>query len=383
MTLRAPALALLKAMVLLAAIAVPLEIMSYFAGQSLVSRFLLYDPPPPGDYARYLEDRHPVLGWPARGRPDLDRAGSRLVPRFPDPATPSCAALFGDSYTWGHGVEPEHAYGNVLSGLMGCRAANYGIAGYGTDQAYLRYLSLAEEQAPIVILGFYSDNIIRNVNQNRGFLTNQALLLKPRFVLAADGLKLIPLPALSEPEYLALAARGHELLPYDYFAPGGPGGARSFRFPFTLAALGAVRHYRFRAGLAGRPSYAEFYDPQHPSQALQVTEAIMEAFAAEARRRGQKPMVLLIPDEKDLRWLRRHGTLPYAELAARLRNSGIAVPAIAEQLDRDLDGADPCQLYSPCGGGHFAAQAYKRLAEIVFAALADLGWLKRAAEPGF
>lgn len=374
-----PARALLKVLVLVGIVVLSVEIMSFAAGKFLAHSYLLYDPPRAENYATYLQNRDPVVGWPSRasfGHDEFDRSGSRLVPRYPDPAIPSCAALFGDSFTWGAEVTPEQAYGNVLSGLMGCRVANYGVPGYGTDQAYLRYARVINDNAPIVILGHYSVNINRNINQERGFLTNQVLGLKPRFVLEADELKLIPLPNLTEAEYLSLRSHAQQLLPYDYFAPGGPSGIHSFGFPYALSAVSAVQHYRVQARLRRRPSYAQFYDPEHPSRALQVTEAIIKTFASEALRRNQKPMVLLIPDEKDLRWLRDHGALPYGELAKRLRNADVIVPGVAEKLIKDLGSRDPCELFTRCGGGHFTPDGYKRLAEIAFAKLREIGWVE-------
>lgn len=370
---------LLKALVLIGIVALPVEIMSYMAGKILASKSLLYNPPQIESYTSYLQNRDPVLGWPnpaSFGQDEFDQSGSRIVPKFPDPSLPSCAALFGDSFTWGEEVTPEQAYGNVLAGLMGCRVANYGVGGYGTDQAYLRYESMTKVNAPIVILGHYSENIIRNINQERGFLTNQAIGLKPRFILEGNKLRLVPLPALTEAEHLSLRTHAHELLPYDYFAPGGPSGIHSLKFPFTLSVLGTIQHYRLMAKLKRQPSYAQFYDPAHSSQALQVTEAIIKKFASEAQRRKQKPMVLLIPDEKDLRWLRDHGSLPYTELATRLKSAGIIVPDAAEELNKYLGKRDPCELYTRCGGGHFNPEGYKQLAEIVFAKLVETGWVR-------
>ena len=40
----------------------------------------------------------------AFGTGEYDASGSRIVPAFPDPAGDSCAALFGDSFTWGDEV---------------------------------------------------------------------------------------------------------------------------------------------------------------------------------------------------------------------------------------------------------------------------------------
>jgi hypothetical protein len=374
------ALKLLKVLVLIGIVLVPVEILSFVAGKILADKGLLYGPPKIESYATYLKNRDPVLGWPNQatfGQGEYDQSGSRIVPKFPDTTLPSCAALFGDSFTWGDEVAPEHAYGNVLAGLMGCRVANYGVGGYGTDQAYIRYERVIKDSAPIVILGHYSDNIIRNINQERGFLTNQSVGLKPRFILEDNKLKLIPLPALTEAEHHSLRSHAQKLLPYDYFAPGGVSGIHSYKFPYTLSAFGAFMHYRLQARIMGKPSYAQFYDPGHPSQGLQVTETIIKSFVSEAQRRKQKPMVLLIPGEKDLLWLRDHGTLPYAELANRLKNSGIVVPEVAEELNRRLGDKDPCILYTHCGGGHFNSEGYKQLAEIVFAKLKEIGWIRQ------
>lgn len=370
---------LLKIFILIGIVVLPVEILSFAVGKFLAHQTLLYDPPRFENYANYLKNRDPILGWPSRtsfGQGEFDRSGSRVVPKFPDPSLPSCVALYGDSFTWGDEVAPEHAYGNVLSGLMGCRVANYGVGGYGTDQAYLRYKKVINDSAPIVILGHFSDNIIRNINQERGFLTNQPIGLKPRFTFEANELKLIPLPTMTEAEHRSLGSHAQELLPYDYFAPGGSSGIHSLKFPFTLSVLGTIQHYRIQARIKGYPSYAQFYAPDHPSHALPVTEEIIKAFVSDAHKRNQKPMVLLIPDEKDLRWLRDHGTLPYAELAKRLRNAGIIVPEIAEKFNRYLGSRDTCELYTQCRGGHFNPEGYKKLAEIVFAKLKEIGWIR-------
>lgn len=371
---------LLQVLVLIVVVALPAEIMSYLAGKIIASKFLLYAPPPIENYTDYLKKRDPVLGWPSPanfGKGEFDSSGSRIVPNYPDPSLPSCVALFGDSFTWGDEVAPEHAYGNVLSGLMGCRVANYGVGGYGTDQAYLRYKEVIKDNAPVVILGHFSDNIIRNINQERGFLTNQSIGLKPRFVLEANKLKLISLPELTEEEHLSLGSRAQELLPYDYFAPGGPSGIHSLKFPYTLSVLGTLMHYRIQAKIRGEPSYAQFYAPDHPAHSLQVTETIIKSFVEDAHKRKQRPMVLLIPDEKDLRWLHDHGSLPYAELAIRLKSEGIIVPDVAEEFNKYLDKRDPCEVFTKCGGGHFNPEGYKLLAEIAYRAIKATGWREK------
>jgi hypothetical protein len=373
----APLKLLLRTLAVAIAIFVPLEALGLAAAKLLARMALLYDPPRVENYSDYLKRRDPQLGWPSPasfGQGEYDASGSRVVPAFPDTTMASCAALFGDSFTWGDEVAAEHAYGNVLARLLGCRVANYGVPGYGTDQAFLRYEKVGGD-APIVILGHFSENIIRNVNQERGFLTNQVLGLKPRFVLRDRQPVLVPLPQLTLEQYGALRERASELVPNDYFAPGGSAGIRTVSFPYAVSVIGALGHYRIRAAIEGRPSYAQFYDPGHASQALQVTEAIVTRFAARVQMREQKFMVLLLPSPKDLELLRNKGIAPYAELARRLEGAGVVVVDIGEQLLIALGARDPCELYTRCGAGHFIPSANAKLAQIVFENIGALGWL--------
>jgi hypothetical protein len=365
-----PKLAYVLALVLL--VAGCIEAMAYVADRVLADQALLFRPSAGTvTYARYLAEREPVLGWPgsgALGHHEVDASGSRLVPAFPDAASPLCAAAFGDSFTWGGEVSPAEAYPNVLSQTLGCRVANYGVEGYGTDQAVLRYERLSPP-APVVVLGHYADNILRNVNQDRAFLTNEPFGLKPRFILDGETLRLIPLPVVSEDDYRHLDERAEALLPDDYFRPGGPGGVSALRFPFVVTALRVLRHFRARAALARVPSYAPFYDPGHPSRALPVTAAILERFVATARARGQRPVVLLIPDVKDLERLRAHRPVSYQPLAEALAARQLPVLSAAQPLVDALADRAPCALYSRCSGGHFRPEGYRLLAQAVARAL--------------
>ena len=162
----------------------PLELSSWIAGRVLAPRGVVYLPPEAEGFDAYLARRDPLLGWPppaARGGPIHDEHGAR---RAPDEAPgPPCMAVFGDSFTFGDEVAPDETYAHALGERLRCRVANYGVGGYGTDQAYLRYRERFEEPADVVLLAHYSENIIRNVNRYRGFLTGGGFGWKPRFRL--------------------------------------------------------------------------------------------------------------------------------------------------------------------------------------------------------
>jgi hypothetical protein len=362
-----------KYAVLVLLVAGSMEALAFVACKILARRELIYNPEPVRNYAAYLANRDPLLGWPspgARGHGEYDSSFSRLVPAFPDPATRNCVAIFGDSFTWGDEVSSEDAYGNVLARALGCRVATFGVGGYGTDQAELRYEQL-QPDANVVVLGFFPDDIVRDVNQERGFLGNGSLGLKPRFLIRDGALVLVPLPALTQDQYARIGRDADALLPNDYFRPGGPSGLVALRFPFTVTAIRALWHYRIRAALRHRPSYADFFRADHPSGALQVTVAIMKRFVATARSRGQTPLILFIPDVKDLEWLREHGTPPYQALVDSLAAAALPFVSAAEPLNAYLRSRAPCSLYFRCSGSHFRPEGYRELAAVVERAIRE------------
>lgn len=98
----------------------------------------------------------------------------------------------GDSYTWGEEVANGETYPAQLEAqLPGCEVLNFGVHGYGIDQALLRLRGDALVYAPdLVVLGFIEDDIDRSVLAFRTFA-------KPRFALEDGALRLtnVPVPA--------------------------------------------------------------------------------------------------------------------------------------------------------------------------------------------
>jgi hypothetical protein len=154
------------------------------------ARFLVWDPDLDAARRSWEADAaraDPELGWPAPSAailPPHDRTGAKINPHFPEPGQ-ECASAYGDSFVWGEEIAHNDGWVEQMSGLIGCRVANYGISGFGTDQAYERFRRNTGDRAPLVMLGIFPENIVRNVNQYRGFLgySPSPLGLKGRFVL--------------------------------------------------------------------------------------------------------------------------------------------------------------------------------------------------------
>jgi len=345
------------------------EALSFAAAKMLLPTGLLVARPDLTGYAKYLQERDQVLGWPSPavfGTGEYDVSGSRVVPAFPDDSHSSCVALFGDSFTWGDEVEPEHAYGNVLAELLDCRVANYGVGGYGTDQAAIRFMQVVDDDAPVVILGHFSENIIRNINQLRDFIVGGRFGFKPRFVLRYGELSQIPLPSLSAEEYRDVIDRAADLLPHEYFRPGTWGAAGVMQFPYTRAIAHTVLHYRVVSAVQGiRPTYAPFYQPDHPSRALDITVKMLARAEAFAVDRKQRFVVLFIPDFHDLESVRLGNQAAYAPLRELLAAEGIELIDAADYFVARYGEADFCELFVTCGASHFNPAGYRMLAEAV------------------
>jgi hypothetical protein len=101
-------------------------------------------------------------------------------PAFADPNLQTCVSVY-DTPPWDNPgaaadgkplasseeVDAEHAWPKLLAGAIRCRVDNYGVGGYGTGQAYLRYrqnVTVGKESAPIVVITVFTRNVMENVN---------------------------------------------------------------------------------------------------------------------------------------------------------------------------------------------------------------------------
>lgn len=358
------------------------EVAACGAGRVLAARGILYEDTGTAGFGEYLINHDPVLGWPGRaalGGGELDAIRSRIVPASPDPTAEPCASIYGDSFAWSSEVDAVHAWGNVLSQLAGCRVHNFGVAAYGTDQAYLRFRKLeGVDRSKVVILTHLSENVLRNVNRFRNLIAPaNTFAFKPRFVIAEGGeIALLPMPApAAEEDARALLRSPERYLDEEWFAPGGPAGVVKDAFPYTLAVARSLGSYRVRAALAGEPPHAAFYRADHPSRGLAVSAGILRAFRHDAVARGVSPYVVFIPLPADFEYRKGHGSFPYASLVEEARRAGIQYLDIGDHLVERLQGRSPCSLYRRCAGGHFNEDGYRALGEIAFEFLSAHGAL--------
>jgi hypothetical protein len=104
------------------------------------------------------------LGWPPPSmatKLPRDRSGAKFNAEFPAPGH-TCASAYGDSFVWGEEIPSADGWIEQLSHRLGCRVANYGVSGYGTDDAYLRFRRTAADEAPLALLNGLGFDILQN-----------------------------------------------------------------------------------------------------------------------------------------------------------------------------------------------------------------------------
>jgi hypothetical protein len=315
------------------------------------------------------------IGWPPPGDTTSgtrDTSGAKYNANFPDPAD-ACASAYGDSFVWGDDVPLPDGWVEQLSHILGCRVSNFGVSGYGTDQAYLRFRRLNRtnaDTAPTAILGIFPDDIVRSVNQYRAFIGfgTEPFWIKGRFILdGAEGLQWIDRPHLDANTYLNLHRDPARYLPHEYLLPDTRDGPVSVRFPYTLtlARLALARPIWTR--VRGRTPLSEFYSPTHPSGAVPLTIAIAAAFAREAAEHGKQTFIMMLPSAGSFRELTDFGEPDYAPFVAAMVANGMDAFDPAPALLAALNGRSYCEIYADPTGcqGHFGVAGGGLLAKIV------------------
>jgi hypothetical protein len=324
------------------------------------------------------------IGWPLPGvrtRPPFDATGAKYNAEFPEPRD-ACVSAYGDSFVFGAEVPAQDGWIERLAHLLRCRIANYGVNSFGTDQSLVRLRRNQNDEAPVVLLGIFPEDVMRNVNQYRALMgyDPQPASLKGRFLLDDTGaLSWVARPHVDMEEFVRLNQAPAEFLPHEYLLPGTRDGPITLRFPYTLALIRLLTAPRVWTRLTGHPLWNRFFDPDHASGALPLTVALVEAFVREAAIRGKRTLVVMLPGAQSFALRPPQGPMEYAPLAEALTAKSIDVFDAAPALTAALGGRSYCVLFSQPAEchGHYGVMGSNTLAEIVAAELTRRGLTKR------
>lgn len=263
------------------------------------------------------------------------------------PAKHRRIAIVGDSFTFGLEVRYEETWGHQLEVALGpeYQVLNFGVDGYGVDQAYLRYRRDVLSWHPdTVILGVINDDFKRTMGVY-GFLSFPEWVIpfpKPRFVIRGHALETLNVPLAK---------------PADLFAKGSIRDLPFIEYDWSFQQLEWERRFYHHA-YSVRLLLSRY--PRRPTPGRTVSDEAMKAvnggllrsFVKAAREQGSTPIVVFFPSMEDL--------MP--ESRGRM---GIAAEVLRAEGIPYLDMTDCVSDVNPAE--RFAILHYSRIANVAVA----------------
>jgi len=287
-----------------------------------------------------LEDRptllnhHPILGWapkPNTHSKDV-RINSQGIRSEHDyardvEARRARVTAFGDSFTFGSELDGQATWEQQLEDKDArFEVLNFGVGAYGLDQAYLRYLlDGVLFNSDIVVIGFMSENIYRNLNVFRPFYSSMYranIYTKPRFLIENGNLSLFKNPLTTVEDYRRFLTNSEGMLreigSRDYFYHMGYLAGPMDRLPSVRLLKIATRSAKERLNpvVTREGSYAV------SSEGFLLASALFEEFYCAALQHESLPVILIFPDLGDFVRQRSRLTRRYKPLLESFERKG-------------------------------------------------------------
>ena len=288
-------------------------------------------------------------------------------------------AAFGESFTYGTDVQLGENWSKVMTEMEpALEVLNYGVGGYGLDQAFLRYLKVGGDFRPdIVLIGYMSENMARSVSVYRPFLVPQGggIYSKPRFRLEDGKLVLMPNPLRTVQDYRRLLenpkAELAELGRHDaHYQAAYPDSIWNFSPLVRLVKTIAARLTKPRQLWRDEKGVC---DPE--SEAFQLTLAIMDAFYRQVLADGRLPMIVVFPYGYDFERTLAGESLHYAPFLEALSARGYL---FIDTFNAFLPVKSREQIQSVIGG-HFNAKGNRMVADYLLGQLREKNLLVKSS----
>ena len=258
---------------------------------------------------------------------------------------------------------------DLLSELTDCAVYNHGVGGYGSDQSFLKFVYRTKDstirKGDFVVLSHLTENILRNANRNRSLISpnGSSPLLKPRYKIVKNELRLIPIPNTIE------AAVLKQLKTYNYpkllqdgenplFIPGATLGSPALvSYPYSVNIARALTNSHVLSKLTNEASHVRYYHAD--TESYRVTLKIIRSFHEICTEIGCHSLSIDLPMAKDFGRYFVNGKNSFP-LANDLKDYGLFHVSIGElqskaypQLrtnkcflhDGSYDGGDSCNAH--------------------------------------
>ena len=309
----------------------------------------------------------PILGWVSpgiRGKREYDLSPPQAKLRI---------STFGDSFTFGTGVNNEQSWVEQINlSQKGYEVLNFGVPGYGLDQAYLRYIKEGTSVGShIVFIGYMAENLQRSVNVFRPFYNEDGDLPlgKPRFKLFDDELFLQKNFFGDLSEYANLINHPNSVLAdlgeHDFFYQMRGGMDLFDKLLIVRMIRHNLKHIKVRRSIYKNHQY----DPN--SEAYQVTEKIFDIFYQKILDEGATPIILLFPEKKALKYFSENNKIVYSSLIEHFKANGYNYIDLLEAFE-PFEGQYSPETLCP---NHYSVEANKIVANFIISALNKIAHL--------
>lgn len=310
-------------------------------------------------------DKRPnsILGWDEKGvNLDLGEKGGVVTVsrRTPYKSQTYGISTYGDSFTYCQDVKDNETWQYYLSELTDSKVLNYGVRGYGTDQALLKLIGALKKGiiTDVIILGILSENIARVVNVSPKYYwsTGNVKALKPILVKNNSRYewKTEYLKTPDSQDRKLEAIRTTRMYDYWYqqnkYRP-------SFKFPYSISLFNTVNYFVFKV-----KRWPDLWREDRPKAVMRELIRIFYSLSEEYKF---TPVVLFIPGNYDLK-LKDKGRRPtYSEFLLNLKSAYksrklIIVDAIKEKFDSSKYNVAPYQGHASAYGNRQIANAVNR-----------------------
>lgn len=254
---------------------------------------------------------HPTLGW------DIPKAeqgvtGHRRSPGYKEHESDKIKT-FGDSFVYGFRLSDRETFPYFVEQKSGWQCLNYGVNGYGTDQALLKYRD-NQVKSTYTILGVLDENIARVVTTWWSFYSfrdvNNIIGTKPRFLMQDQEYVLMPNPVkdydglkkLQDPAFIkTLEARDY--WPHYHAAINAP---PLLKWPAMVTLLPHLNFFVRNVSMMIRNRFAPTYESkigrrrfyhlyENDSEALKTMQYVIGEFVRTAKAREEIPIIMIFP----------------------------------------------------------------------------------------
>jgi hypothetical protein len=311
---------------------------------------------------------HPRIGWNHNandrqpGEAPADKNGARATDV---PFQRVVMSSYGDSFVFGSEVGPRSSFQYYLSLATQTKVVNYGVGGYGPDQAVMllqEHLASGVHEAPVVLLGMPAENIARVVNMFPllYWAVGSAALLKPVYVPDGDGFRLQEGPGGAPLSRATLRGAIDEAQHADFWFAHNDRRPRP-QFPYLWTTVRAAQYFSAEV--------VRFQDLYGDARAVATLHHVLDVFVGLARRNGFTPVYLMIPMRPDVQRKLAGKPATYAAFLDELRRRHADLIVVdALEIDVDFERF----YHQPGMAGHLSDYGQQLVAAQIYRATAPL-----------